>query len=118
MQLVRRIANVTLKKLQHFECNFLSYIRNPPNHSSIKLCVYSEYLPGSKHEFNYGLSCGSAASARAISAFEKLTHANQFQIERGNPHDYLLIIQKGKKNHEEEVPQALNADMDLTLTDT
>ena len=33
-----------------------------------------------------------AASASAISLFEKLTSANQFQIEREKPYDYLLII--------------------------
>ena len=33
-----------------------------------------------------------AASASAISLFEKLTSANKFQIEREKPNDYLLII--------------------------
>ena len=34
----------------------------------------------------------AAEAARAISLFQKLTSANQFQIEREKPYDYLLII--------------------------
>ena len=33
-----------------------------------------------------------AASASAISLFEKLTSTNLFQIEQEKPYDYLLII--------------------------